>query len=167
MIDFEDIKQKAVDVITVLSDKAGEVYTKAEGKTKELAKTTQLSAEVVREKNNIKKLTAELGSLYYQLYKDNPTEEAAQLCAEITAANANIEALQKQIDEIKAAGKCDDDVEVEIMTEDDACCCGEEGEESCCCDEEKAEESSDCGCQEEKAEEPCDCGCQEEKKDEE
>jgi transposase len=165
MIDFEDIKQKAVDVITVLSDKAGEVYTKAEGKTKELAKTTQLSAEVVREKNNIKKLTAELGSLYYQLYKDNPTEEAAQLCAEITAANANIEALQKQIDEIKAAGKCDD-VEVEIVTEDDACCCGEEGEESCC-DEEKAEESCDCGCQEEKAEEPCDCGCQEEKKDEE
>ena len=165
MIDFEDIKQKAVDVITVLSDKAGEVYTKAEGKTKELAKTTQLSAEVVREKNNIKKLTAELGSLYYQLYKDNPTEEAAQLCAEITAANANIEALQKQIDEIKAAGKCDD-VEVEIVTEDDACCCGEEGEESCC-DEEKAEESSDCGCQEEKAEEPRDCGCQEEKKDEE
>ena len=165
MIDFEDIKQKAVDVITVLSDKAGEVYTKAEGKTKELAKTTQLSAEVVREKNNIKKLTAELGSLYYQLYKDNPTEEAAQLCAEITAANANIEALQKQIDEIKAAGKCDD-VEVEIVTEDDACCCGEEGEESCC-DEEKAEESSDCGFQEEKAEEPRDCGCQEEKKDEE
>ena len=152
MIDFEDIKQKAVDVITVLSDKAGEVYTKAEGKTKELAKTTQLSAEVVREKNNIKKLTAELGSLYYQLYKDNPTEEAAQLCAEITAANANIEALQKQIDEIKAAGKCDD-VEVEIVTEDDACCCGEEGEESCCCDEEKAEESCDCGCQEEKKDE--------------
>ena len=91
MIDFEDIKQKAVDVITVLSDKAGEVYTKAEGKTKELAKTTQLSAEVVREKNNIKKLTAELGSLYYQLYKDNPTEEAAQLCAEITGEAPRIE----------------------------------------------------------------------------
>ncbi|MBQ8975303.1 MAG: hypothetical protein IJ072_06240 [Oscillospiraceae bacterium] len=136
MINFDEIKQRAVDAVTVIADKAGEVYSKAEVKTKELAKTTQLNAEVVREKNNIKKLTAELGSLYYQLYKDNPADEMAQLCAEITASNENIAELQKRINEIKAANE---DIEVEIISDEDA--------------------DDTCGCEEDSAEEPCGCGC--------
>jgi FtsZ-binding cell division protein ZapB len=158
MINFDELKQKAIDAVTVLSDKASEVYSKAEVKTKEIAKTTQLNAEIVREKNNIKKLTSELGSMYYQLFKDAPDESLAQLCAEITAANENIAALQKMIDEIKASGAEDDDVEVEIVTDEQA-----DGEESCGCGCQQEEEP--CTCEEDaqkQAEDACGCGCQEE-----
>ena len=165
MINFEELKQKAIDAVTVLSDKASEVYAKAEVKTKELAKTTQLNAEIVREKNNVKKLTSELGTMYYQLFKDAPDESLAQLCAEITAANENIAALQKMIDDIKAAGVEDDDIEVEIVTdeENDKSCCCEQDSESCGCAEEQAapEDESSCSCEQECGNEPeNECGCE-------
>ncbi len=178
-INFEELKQKAIEAITLLSDKAGEVYSKAEGKTKEIAKVTQLNAEIAREKSNVKKLTAELGALYYQLYKDDPTQATSQLVGEITNANSRIEALQKQIEEVKAAAK-EEEVEVEFVAKDECCCeekdescccetaeepcCCEEKAEPCCCEEAPAEEKSECCCEEKEAEAPeeaakDDCAC--------
>ena len=154
MINFDELKQKAIDAVTVLTGKASDVKDKAEAKAKEVAKTTQLNAEIIREKGNIKKLTAELGAMYYQLHKSEAPDDLKQLIDEIAGAEANIADLQAQLDEMKA----DDDIEVDVvidLTDEDTC--------DCCCDEAPAEEYC---CADEAPAEDCGCGCADEEKGE-
>ncbi len=166
MADVNEIKEKVISTLGMVADSAKELAEKAADKAKSAARIAKLSMEINGEKDSIKKAYLEIGKLYYEMNRDNPDGFFAQLCDEITVANAEIAAKEAEIAELKEKGLSGDaaeDVEVEITE----CECGCEGEEEKCeCEAPEAEEP--CCCGEPEAEKPADEGCCcEEKKEEE
>ena len=172
MADFNEIKEKVITTLGAVADTTKELAGKAAEKAKGAARIAKLSMEINGEKDTIKKAYLEIGKLYYEMNRDNPDGFFAQLCDEITVANAEIAAKEAEIADIKEngiGGADEEDVEVEFTecepAAEESCDCGSEAEEEKCCCE--AEEEK-CCCEEpaeEKTEdEPC---CCEEKKEEE
>jgi len=114
MAGFDELKKKALDAAEAIADKSFEIYKAAEEATRGFAKTTKLNAEIAKEKSNVKKMYAELGSLYYSLYSESPDERLSQLCLEITAALESIELKQAELDDLKE----NPDIEVEFVQTD-------------------------------------------------
>ena len=56
-------------------------------------------------KNTVKKLYADLGKKYYELYRSDPAEPLKQTCEEITVALEAIEKKRHEIDEIKSSAQ--------------------------------------------------------------
>ena len=149
MADVNEIKEKVMNTLEMVADSAKELAGKAADKAKSAARIAKLSMEINAEKDTIKKAYLEIGKLYYEMNRDNPDGFFAQLCDEVTVANAEIAAKEAEIAELKenGLGGAQEDVEVEITEEDgEACCCEDEeekpAEEGCCCapEEEKPEE---------------------------
>ena len=149
MADVNEIKEKVMNTLEMVADSAKELAGKAADKAKSAARIAKLSMEINAEKDTIKKAYLEIGKLYYEMNRDNPDGFFAQLCDEVTVANAEIAAKEAEIAELKenGLGGAQEDVEVEITEEDgEACCCEAEeekpAEEGCCCapEEEKPEE---------------------------
>ena len=136
MAGFEELKQKAIDAAEAIADKSAEIARAAGEKTRTIAKSAKLNAEISKEKSNLKRYYAELGSIYYTFFKDSPDEHMEQICEEITNSLELIEAKKAELDALKD----DPDIEVEII-QDEPC---EEEPCSCCGDAEKspAEEAS-------------------------
>lgn len=189
-IDFDNIKAKLKATFNVVADKTVDIAEKTVDKTKELASKTadkakdtariaKLSVEINGEKDTIKKAYLEIGKLYYEMHRDNPDGFFAQLCDEVSVANANIAAKEAEIAALKAG---EDEIEVEIVEceeececccestceeapAEEACCCEEAPVEEtvCCCEEAPVEEQTECCCCEETpAEEQCECCCENE-----
>ena len=138
MATFDDLKKKALDAADVIADVSVDLYKKAEAKTKELARTAKLQADMASDRTAIKKLYMQIGKTYYETHKLFPAEEFEQDCTEITALFDHIAESQSELDEIKAKrGEPADDVA-------DA----------------EASETAECD------DEACDCGCEHEKTDE-
>ena len=141
-----------MNTLEMVADSAKELAGKAADKAKSAARIAKLSMEINAEKDTIKKAYLEIGKLYYEMNRDNPDGFFAQLCDEVTVANAEIAAKEAEIAELKERGAGaaeDEDVEVEVTEEpiDEPCCCDAPKDESCCCDE-PADEPKD---------EPCCC----------
>ena len=128
--DFDGIKEKLKDTYGVVAGATRDLAGKAAEKTKSTARIAKLKLEIGSEKDSIKKAYLEIGKLYYEMHRDDPDGFFAQLCDEITVANANIESKEQEIAELKN-GERGDDFEVEF-TEcgEDETCCGD----SCCCE---------------------------------
>ena len=125
MAGFDELKQKARDAAEAIADKSVEIARAASEKTRTIAKSAKLNAEISKEKSNLKRYYAELGSIYYTFFKDSPDEHLEQICEEITNSLEYIEAKQAELDALKD----DQDVEVEIIQEEpceeEPCsCCG-------------------------------------------
>ena len=185
MADFDNIKAKLKATFRVVADKTVDIAEKTVDKTKDIAAKTadkakdtariaKLSVEINGEKDTIKKAYLEIGKLYYEMHRDNPDGFFAQLCDEVSVANANIAAKEAEIAELKA-GTAEDEIEVEIVECEAECCCDEpatDAEAECCCEcacEEPAAEETVCCCEEAPAEEvpaeescECCCSCEEE-----
>lgn len=101
MAHLDDFKQIARDTMDTITDRSLELYKIAEEKTKILAKTAKLSAEITLEKGALRKLYRELGELYYVQSKDQPPEGAEQLFAEIAASLEKIAAKQQDVADLK------------------------------------------------------------------
>lgn len=131
MANFDDIKRKAQDTLDAIADASVDFYRKAEAKTKEVARTTKLNADITMEKANLRKVYQEIGEKYYNLHVAAPENDLQQSCLEATTILDRIKMKQFELDEIKAANAADD-IEVEIVVEDDESCdCGcESGEDS-------------------------------------
>ena len=140
MADFNEIKEKVISTLGMVADSAKELAEKAADKTKSAARIAKLSMEINAEKDSIKKAYLEIGKLYYEMNRDNPDGFFAQLCDEITVANAEIAAKEAEIADLKANGIGGADVEVEFSE----CADAEGGEDACCCEEPKAEEDACC-----------------------
>ena len=134
MAGFDELKQKAKDAAEAIADKSVEIARAAGEKTRTIAKSAKLNAEISKEKSNLKRYYAELGSIYYSFFKDSPDEHLEQICEEITNSLELIEAKQAELAAMK-----DDDVEVEIIQEEP---CDEE-KCSCCGNDDPADESKD------------------------
>lgn len=163
MADFNDIKEKVLNTLEMVADSTKELAGKAADKAKSTARIAKLSMEINSEKDTIKKAYLEIGKLYYEMNRDDPDGFFAQLCDEVTVANAEIAAKEAEIAELKEngiGGAEEKDVEVEFTE----CCCGDEPEEACDCADAPVEEKAaeECCCcdapaEEKPAEETCCC----------
>ena len=114
MSKLENLKDKALAALGTIIDKSSDLYESAEEKAKQLAKTTKLKAEIVKDNAELKRLYTDLGSLYYCLNKDNPDEALAQLCSDIKLVLDKIDVKQCELEELAANSK---DIEIEITEE--------------------------------------------------
>jgi len=101
MAKYDDFKTKALDALNSLADASAEAYKTAEEKTRILARKTKLRAGIVNDKATIRRLSVELGTKYYNKYKDDEASEFGQLCNEITGAYDKIAAKEAEIAELK------------------------------------------------------------------
>jgi len=133
-IDFDGLKDKLKDTYDVVAGATKEFAGKAVEKAKCTARIAKLSLEINSEKDIIKRAYLEIGKLYYEMHRDDPDSFFAQLCDEVTVANASIQSMEQEIAELKK-GEHYDDIEVEF-TEcgEDECC-----EDQCCCGNECSE----------------------------
>ena len=132
MAGFEEFKQKARDAAETIADKSVELYRAAEEKTRTIARSAKLNAEIAKEKTNLKRYYAELGSIYYSFFKDSPDEHLQQLCEEITTSLEYIESKQAEL----SALRDDPDIEVAIIQEEPC-------EEKCECECESSEDAAE------------------------
>ena len=164
MADFNEIKEKVMNTLEMVADSTKELAGKAADKAKSAARIAKLTMEINSEKDTIKKAYLEIGKLYYEMNRDNPEGFFAQLCDEVTVANAEIAAKEAEIAELKenGIGGAQDNVEVEITEDECGCeeaeeacdCEAEAGEEPCCCEEPEADKPAEDCCEEPEAEKP-------------
>ena len=114
-----------------LKDKGSEVAGTAAGKAKDAARIAKLTVDLNTEKEALKKAYLELGKAYFEGKHDDAEGILGQLVGEAEAVKGRLEALQKEIDELKDSFKAEDpasfedvvaaaeekDVEVEIVEE--------------------------------------------------
>ena len=148
MANFDEIREKLKDTFGIVADTTKDIASKTAEKAKCAARIAKLSMEINGEKDTIKKAYLEIGKLYYEMHRDDPDGFFAQLCDEVTVANANILSKEQEIAELKSGGSADD-IEVEFTQ-----CCEEEFHaDDCCCGETpEAEETTFCPDCEEKDE---------------
>ena len=103
MAGYDDFKRKAKGAIETIADASVDAYKVAEEKTKILARKTKLRAGIVNDKATIRRLSVELGTRYYNKYKDDENSEYRQLCEEITSSHEKIALKEEEIAELKAA----------------------------------------------------------------
>jgi len=101
MSNYDDFKKKAKETLDTFADVSVEAYKIAEEKARILAKRTKLRAGIVNEKATIRRLSVELGTTYYKMYKDSPAPEFEKICVEITGAHERIAIKEKEIEELK------------------------------------------------------------------
>jgi hypothetical protein len=159
MANFDEFKKNAAKKAGIFAGRAAKLARAAAEKTKVTAKIGKLNAEILAEKDAIRKASQELGKIYYEYFKVDPHEPMKEACARIDAAYAAIAAKRAEIEELKAeAPGLDIEIEIERDTEE-PCSCGETAEKAaeavCDCAKEAAEEA--CDCVKEAAEEVCDC----------
>ena len=162
MANFEEIRQKAAKKAGFFAGRAAKFGRAAAEKTKLTARVGKLNAEILAEKETIRKASQELGKIYYEYFKVDPHEPMKEACAKIDAAYAAIAAKRSEIEELKTQTP---DVEVEVETEP----VEEAAEEVCECVKEAAEEVCDCAKEAVDAAEDAvekACGCAEEDKPE-
>ena len=102
MAKHDDFKKKAKDALDTITDATVDAYKIAEEKTKILARKTKLRAGIVNDKATIRRLSVELGTKYYNKFKDDESSEFRQLCEEITSAHEKIALKEEEIAELKA-----------------------------------------------------------------
>jgi len=132
MPNYDELKKKAKDAIGTFADASVDAYKVAEEKTKVLARKTKLRAGIVNDKATIRRLSVELGTKYYNQFKDDENSDFRQLCEEITSAHERIAAKEGEIAELRAAAAAN--------KANKKCCDDETKDDAECCDDEKSEE---------------------------
>jgi len=123
MVDFESIKERALATVGRVAEKSVDIAKAAGEKAKLAGRITKLKTEIAMEKDTLRKTFAELGKMYYEKHKDNPTHEMAQAVADaglsleiLEAKQAEVDALKKElIDDIDEILDDDIDVEIEVV----------------------------------------------------
>jgi len=104
MSNYDDFKTKAKVTLESLADASVDAYKATEQKARILAKKTKLRASIVNDKATIRRLSVEIGTVYYKMFKENPAPEFEKAVKEITQAYECIAAKEAQIDELKRGG---------------------------------------------------------------
>jgi hypothetical protein len=104
MSNYDDFKKKAKETLESFADASVDAYKATEHKARILARKTKLRASIVNDKATIRRLSVEIGTVYYRLFKDNPAPEFEKACKEITEAHMLIAAKEAQIEELKKSG---------------------------------------------------------------
>lgn len=99
--DFGKVKEMAIETAGKVADKSVEFAKIAGEKAKLAGQITKLKAEIVMEKDTAKKSFAEIGRLYYEKHKDDPSPDMAQAVMEIRVALEAIAKKQEEVDGLK------------------------------------------------------------------
>ena len=101
MANYDGFKKKAKETLDTIVDVSVDACMLAEEKARILAKKTKLRAGIVNEEATIRRLSVELGTTYYKMYKDSPAPEFEKICVDITGAHERIAIKEKEIEELK------------------------------------------------------------------
>lgn len=127
-MNIDELMQFVKDSVEAILDKSAELYKAAEEKTKKVARTTKLQAEIAVEKSNLRRLYRQIGEKYYNLHQDDAEEALATLCSNVTATLNRIDEMQEEVERLKeelCADRDEDeddddyDIVVEIVSEED------------------------------------------------
>lgn len=88
---FDELSKKFTDVSRVVTRKA-----------KEMTDVGGLKIQIADEKRKVNKLYENLGRKYYEVYKDEPQEEVAELVNQVKAALEKVDSLEDEILRVEA-----------------------------------------------------------------
>ncbi len=109
---FNQWKEKAADFAANAAEKAKDIAGFAADKARKAGRAAKLKLEISAEKENVEKAYAEIGKLYYEAHKDAPEGFFLQLCEEIGAALAAVEAKEAELADLKSEiGDAIEDIE--------------------------------------------------------
>ena len=109
-----DVAGKATVAVTDVAGKAvsDEMRDKVAGaaqavgeRAKYASRMTRLTVDCNAELERVKRTYTEIGRLYYENYRDTADAFLAELCQQVTDANARVAALEAQMDELRAAAR--------------------------------------------------------------
>ena len=142
MSNFDEFKQRTEETAEHIAAKSIELARSAAEKTKLIGRISKLNADIITEKETLRRAYIDLGKKYYKYFRDDPEEILDEDCRKIASSIAVITECRSEIEDCKAAirGDKDDDVTVEIYeeapekNEDEAapsCECGDTDDASC------------------------------------
>ena len=114
MKDYRDmlssLKDKVVDaagkaVSDEMRDKVAGAAQAVGERAKYASRMTRLTVDCNAELERVKRTYTEIGRLYYENYRDTADAFLAELCQQVTDANARVAELEAQMDELRAAAK--------------------------------------------------------------
>ena len=114
MKDYRDMLSSLKDKVVDVAGKAvsDEVRDKVAGaaqavgeRAKYASRMTRLTVDCNAELERVKRTYTEIGRLYYENYRDTADAFLAELCQQVTDANARVAELEAQMDELRAAAK--------------------------------------------------------------
>ena len=108
-IDFDDLKERAIDLAQSSVAKALELTDTGVAKAKELAEISKLKVLNLREQDAIRRAYMDLGRLYYAERGSAPEAAYANLCDKITRSKTQIQVNEQRIADLKASGNLTDE----------------------------------------------------------
>ena len=105
-----DAAGKATVAVTDVAGKAvsDEMRDKVAGAAhtvSDASRMTRLTVDCNAELERIKRTYTEIGRLYYENYRDTADAFLAELCQQVTDANAHVAEMEAQMDELRAAAR--------------------------------------------------------------
>lgn len=114
MKDYRDmlssLKDKVVDaagkaVSDEMRDKVAGAAQAVGERAKYASRMTRLTVDCNAELERVKRTYTEIGRLYYENYRDTADAFLAELCQQVTDANAHVTEMEAQMDELRAAAR--------------------------------------------------------------
>lgn len=114
MKDYRDMLSSLKDKVVDAAGKAvsDEVRDKVAGAAQAVGERAKYASHMARltvdcnaELERVKRTYTEIGRLYYENYRDTADAFLADLCQQVTDANAHVAELEAQMDELRAAAK--------------------------------------------------------------
>lgn len=114
MKDYRDMLSSLNDKVVDAAGKAvsDEVRDKVAGaaqavgeRAKYASRMTRLTVDCNAELERVKRTYTEIGRLYYENYRDTADAFLAELCQQVTDANAHVAEMEAQMDELRAAAR--------------------------------------------------------------
>ena len=127
MANFDEFKQKTGETAEHIAAKSIELAKTAAEKTKLVARISKLNADVISEKDALRRAYLDLGKLYYEKFGSDPDASVADDCRKIASSLAVIAQCREEIDQCKAALKGDKS-KADEPEETCECCCDSEEE---------------------------------------
>ncbi|MDR0858035.1 MAG: hypothetical protein LBN97_03280 [Oscillospiraceae bacterium] len=100
-MNFEEFKERATETAEFVAGKTVQFAKYAGEKVGTAAKVAKLNAEILAEKDNLRKSYQRIGKLYVELYAATPHDDIAAELDIVHSAQDKIDELKNKIDEIK------------------------------------------------------------------
>ncbi len=107
---FSTLKDKVADVAgkavsDEMRDKVAGAAQAVGERAKYASRMTRLTVDCNAELERVKRTYTEIGRLYYENYRDTADAFLAELCQQVTDANAHVAEMEAQMDELRAAAR--------------------------------------------------------------
>lgn len=103
MAEYDAFKESLKATFSGVADMAKNIVSTAGDKAKSLGRIAKLTLDINAEKENTKKVYAEIGKLYYETNLGNPGDFFVQLFDEINLANEHIVNMETELAELKSS----------------------------------------------------------------